>query len=252
MPEGAITLTITVGHIQSYIHRETRAERENMFFTSMKLSCAWAWAITVYIYNILGASVSCRGWRTCMWHLLKTGMWLQRVTGYTELVAKSKWVCSLSDYLPNKILVFDHAEVPAGSLGDPLPCHQVSNHHGRRTYTDCKRRVWQNGVLFTRKVLLLEILRPVRIHHWLLLCHALILCLTLCVRFESFFASLVFCVSLNSIELIFVCFFGEYLDKCVLCRMFLMTFAELCQSQGQHGRNFTFLQCFRNSYVCLM
>lgn len=41
MPEGAVSLTITVGHIQSYIQTETRAEREkspDIFFTSLKLS----------------------------------------------------------------------------------------------------------------------------------------------------------------------------------------------------------------------
>lgn len=47
MPAWTISLTITVGHIHSYIQRETRAEREkspDFFLTSLNLSSGWAWA----------------------------------------------------------------------------------------------------------------------------------------------------------------------------------------------------------------
>lgn len=47
---------------------------------------------------------------------------------------------SVTFYLPNEILVFDHAEVPANSLGDPLPCHQISHQDGRRANTNYKRK----------------------------------------------------------------------------------------------------------------
>lgn len=49
---------------------------------------------------------------------------------------KSEFLCSRLCYLPYKILVLDYTEVPASSLGDPLSCHQVTDHHRCRTYTD--------------------------------------------------------------------------------------------------------------------
>lgn len=40
-------------------------------------------------------------------------------------------------YLSHQILVFDHAQVPACSLGDPLPCYQVTQNNRSWTYADC-------------------------------------------------------------------------------------------------------------------
>lgn len=42
-------------------------------------------------------------------------------------------------YLPHQVLVFDHAQVPARGLGDPLPRYQVTQHNRSRTNPDCSR-----------------------------------------------------------------------------------------------------------------
>lgn len=43
-------------------------------------------------------------------------------------------------YLSDQILVINQAEVSPCSLGNPLPCHQVSHHDRSRTYTNYKTK----------------------------------------------------------------------------------------------------------------
>lgn len=132
MPEG--------GH-NSYHHswphtelhrRERREQKETrfLFFTSIKLSWGYAWAIVTLAVESLQIQLftiitHCRYWQ------------FNGCLKVSELF-----------YLSDKILVIDHAKVPACSLGDPLPCHQVTHHDGCRAYTDCKKNVverWAMG-----------------------------------------------------------------------------------------------------------
>lgn len=92
---GARILTITVGHIQSYIHKEMRAEREKIFFTSILLSCSWAWAIVTLTMESLHTEP--------FYHLIKlTGFLLTLTDMHEEIIwvaegrIKSVWGCELS------------------------------------------------------------------------------------------------------------------------------------------------------------
>lgn len=87
---GARILTITVGHIQSYIHKEMRAEREKIFFTSILLSCSWAWAIVTLTMESLHTEP--------FYHLIKlTGFLLTLTDMHEEIICvaegriKSVW-----------------------------------------------------------------------------------------------------------------------------------------------------------------
>lgn len=44
-------------------------------------------------------------------------------------------------HLSHKILVLNHAQVPACGLGDPLPRHQVSDHHRSRADAHYRKSV---------------------------------------------------------------------------------------------------------------
>lgn len=75
---------------------------------------------------------------------------------WSDLKCAVGWKCEFKScrsqvYLPDKILIFDHAEVPAGRLGNPFPRHQVSHHNGRRadanynSKAETKRKEWGGG-----------------------------------------------------------------------------------------------------------
>ncbi|KAF3860389.1 hypothetical protein F7725_000644 [Dissostichus mawsoni] len=61
-------------------------------------------------------------------HIMQTGCLSIRLC-YT-------WEHHSEQYLSDQVLVLHHAQLSAGCLGDPLPCHQVTDQHGSRADQD--------------------------------------------------------------------------------------------------------------------
>lgn len=62
------------------------------------------------------------------------------ITQHHLILALSMSVQMQSTHLPGHVLILNDAQLPACSLGNPLPCHQVPYHDGGRTDSHCLER----------------------------------------------------------------------------------------------------------------